>query len=104
MAYVWRTVLIAGSSAAVVGLLVSLLLARRVAHPLQRMTDMAIQLAGQYAPQPAFMRAKDEIENLTNAFDRMAYNLRDRMETIIQDRSQLLTVLGGHGGRGNCGG
>ncbi|ETX06429.1 MAG: hypothetical protein ETSY2_17150 [Candidatus Entotheonella gemina] len=95
MAYVWRTVLIAGSSAAVVGLLVSLLLARRVAHPLQRMTDMAIQLAGQYAPQPAFMRAKDEIENLTNAFDRMAYNLRDRMETIIQDRSQLLTVLGG---------
>jgi two-component system phosphate regulon sensor histidine kinase PhoR len=88
-------VVIAGSGAAVIGLLFSVLFARQVAHPLQRMTDMATQLAGQYAPQPAFMRSKDEIENLSNAFDRMAHNLRDRMETIIKDRNQLLTVLGG---------
>ena len=93
--YIWRTVIIAGSGAAVIGLLFSVLFARQVAHPLQRMTDMATQLAGQYAPQPAFMRSKDEIENLSNAFDRMAHNLRDRMETIIKDRNQLLTVLGG---------
>ncbi len=95
LAYVWRTVIIAGSGAAVVGLLFSILFARQVALPLQRMTDAATRLAGQYAPQPAFMRTQDEIENLTNAFDRMAYNLRDRMETIIKDRNQLLTVLGG---------
>lgn len=95
LVYIWRTVIIAGSGAAVIGLLFSVLFARQVAHPLQRMTDMATQLAGQYAPQPAFMRSKDEIENLSNAFDRMAHNLRDRMETIIKDRNQLLTVLGG---------
>ncbi|ETW94644.1 MAG: hypothetical protein ETSY1_33925 [Candidatus Entotheonella factor] len=95
LAYVWRTVLMVGSGAALIGLLFSILFARQVASPLQRMTDVATQLAGQYAPQPAFMRSKDEIENLTNAFDRMAHNLRDRMETIIKDRSQLLTVLGG---------
>ncbi len=95
LAHVWRTVMLAGGGAAVVGLLFSILFARQVSYPLQRMTDAATQLAGQYAPQPAFMRAKDEIENLTNAFDRMAYNLRDRMETIIKDRNQLLTVLGG---------
>ncbi len=95
LAYVWRTVITAGCGATVIGLLFSVLFARQVAHPLQRMTDAATQLAGQYAPQPAFMRAKDEIENLTNAFDRMAHNLRDRMETIIKDRNQLLTVLGG---------
>jgi two-component system phosphate regulon sensor histidine kinase PhoR len=76
-------------------LLFSILFARQVADPLRRMTDAATQLAGQYAPQPVFMRTKDEIENLTNAFDRMARNLRDRMETIIKDRNQLLTVLGG---------
>ncbi len=95
LAYLWRTVMLAGSGAAIIGLLFSILFARQVAHPLQRMTDVATQLAGQYAPQPAFMRSKDEIENLTNAFDRMAHNLRDRMDTIIKDRSQLLTVLGG---------
>lgn len=95
LAYVWRTVITAGCGAAVIGLLFSVLFARQVAHPLKRMTDAATQLAGQYAPQPAFIRAKDEIENLTNAFDRMAHNLRDRMETIIKDRNQLLTVLGG---------
>lgn len=95
LVYVWRTVIIAGSGAAVIGLLCNVLFARQVAHPLQRMTDMATQLAGQYAPQPVFMRSKDEIENLSNAFDRMAHNLRDRMETIIKDRNQLLTVLGG---------
>jgi two-component system phosphate regulon sensor histidine kinase PhoR len=95
LAHVWRTVMIVGSGAAVIGLLFSLLFARQVADPLRRMTDVATQLAGQYAPQPAFMRTKDEIEDLTNAFDRMARNLRDRMETIIKDRNQLLTVLGG---------
>jgi two-component system phosphate regulon sensor histidine kinase PhoR len=95
LSYVWRTVIIAGSSAAAIGLLFSILFARQVADPLRRMTDAATQLAGQYAPQPVFMRTKDEIENLTNAFDRMARNLRDRMETIIKDRNQLLTVLGG---------
>lgn len=95
LAYVWRTVMMSGCGAAVVGLLFSVLFAHQVAHPLQRMTDAATQLAGQYAPQPAFMHTKDEIENLTNAFDRMAHNLRDRMETIIKDRNQLLTVLGG---------
>ena len=95
LVYIWRTVIIAGSGAAVIGLLFSVLFARQVAHPLQRMTEMATQLAGQYAPQLAFMRSKDEIENLSNAFDRMAHNLHDRMETIIKDRNQLLTVLGG---------
>ncbi len=93
--YVWNMVVIVGGSAALIGLLLSILFARQVRNPLQRMTDVATQLAGQYAPQPAFMRSKDEIENLTNAFDRMAHNLRDRMETIIKDRNQILAVLGG---------
>jgi two-component system phosphate regulon sensor histidine kinase PhoR len=95
LAYVWRTVIMAGSGAAVIGLLCSMFFARQVVHPLQRITEAATQLAGHYAPQPAFMRAKDEIESLTHAFDRMAYHLRDRMETITKDRNQLLTVLGG---------
>ena len=95
LAYVWRAAWLAGGGAAVVGLGFSVYLARQVADPLRRMTDAAIQLAGQYAPQPAFMRAKDEIENLSSAFDRMARHLRDRMETIIKDRNQLLAVLGG---------
>ena len=95
LAYVWRSMWLAGGGAAVVGFCFSLYFARRLADPLRRMTDAAIQLAGQYAPQPAFMRAKDEIENLASAFDRMARHLRDRMETIIKDRNQLLTVLGG---------
>ncbi len=90
-----NTVIAAGGTAAVLGFLFSLLFARRLTQPLQRMTDVATQLAGQYAPQPALMRTKDELENLTNAFDRMAHNLRDRMETIIKDRNQLLAVLGG---------
>lgn len=93
--YIWSTLAMAGGGAAVIGLLLSLLFARQVVHPLRRMTDVATQLAGQYAPQPALMRSKDELENLTNAFDRMAHNLRDRMETIIKHRNQLLAVLGG---------
>jgi two-component system phosphate regulon sensor histidine kinase PhoR len=59
------------------------------------MTKVATSLAGYTSSTAASTRSKDELDTFTEAFNRMAQRLRERMETVIKDRNQLLAVLSG---------
>ena len=86
---------IAASGAALVGLALSAFFAQRFTQPLTIMTEVATSLAGYASSSAASTRAKDELDTFTEAFNRMAQRLRERMQTVIKDRNQLLAVLSG---------
>jgi two-component system phosphate regulon sensor histidine kinase PhoR len=86
---------IAASGAAIVGLALSAFFAQRITQPLTLMTKVATSLAGYTSSTAASTRSKDELDTFTEAFNRMAQRLRERMETVIKDRNQLLAVLSG---------
>jgi two-component system phosphate regulon sensor histidine kinase PhoR len=86
---------VAASGAALVGLALSAFFAKRITQPLIIMTEVATSLAGYASSTAASTRAKDELATFTEAFNRMAQRLRERMETVIKDRNQLLAVLSG---------
>lgn len=90
-----RTIVILGAgSAAAVGLLLGFFFARRVTQPLISMTATATLIAGENYDQQVRTRARDEIGEIADAFNRMALRLRERMETLAKEHNQLLAVLG----------
>ncbi len=95
LSQLYLTLFLGVAGAAFAGLLLSILFAHRVMQPLRTMTEVATSLAGGYTGHIAPSRKQDELDILTEAFNRMAYRLRERMETIIKDRNQLLAVLSG---------
>ncbi len=84
-----------GVVAALVALIIGAFVARRVTAPLVSMTTAAEAIAaGEYGRRvPA--ASNDEIGALAGAFNRMAAQLESRLATITEDRSKLLTILGG---------
>jgi len=87
---------IAGLLATAVALLVGLVIAERVTAPLRSMTEAATRIAdGQYGNRVEGSAANDESGRLAQAFNRMAAELETRMTTITEDRTKLLTILGG---------
>jgi two-component system phosphate regulon sensor histidine kinase PhoR len=91
-----RSIVYSGAStAAAVGVLLGFFLARKITQPLRSMTTAAALIAGDGYDQRVRTRTKDEIGELADAFNRVSYHLRERMETIAKDHNQLLAVLGG---------
>lgn len=81
--------------AAAVALLVGLVLARRIVAPLTSMTAASEAIArGSYEKRVA-STSDDEVGRLASAFNRMAAELEERLNTITEDRTKLLTILGG---------
>jgi two-component system phosphate regulon sensor histidine kinase PhoR len=86
-------VLIGGIAAVVLGLILGFVLARSVTRPLTSMTDVAKALAaGDYARRVA-TGSPGEVGVLARAFNSMADVLRERMETITEDRNKVLAIL-----------
>jgi len=90
----WNVVL-GGAVAAIVALVLGLFVAQRITRRLTSMTTVAEALArGEYAQRVADA-SSDEVGVLASAFNRMAGELQERLQTITEDRSKLLTILGG---------
>ncbi len=91
-----RVAMVLGATfAAAAALLVGFLLARRVIAPLVSMTVASESIAsGNYEKRVSSM-SSDEIGRLASAFNRMAAELERRLQTITEDRTKLLTILGG---------
>ncbi len=90
-----RAVVFGAVLAAAVALLFGLVVARRVTAPLVSMTDAAESMAaGDYRRRVA-SSSGDEIGQLASSFNKMAGELEQRLQTITEDRSKLLTILGG---------
>jgi two-component system phosphate regulon sensor histidine kinase PhoR len=88
-------VVLGGTLAAAAALGIGWFVTHRVTAPLVSMRQAAAAIAaGDYA-QRVEARSRDEIGLLSSAFNRMGEQLEDRMRTITEDRSKLLTILGG---------
>ncbi len=87
-------VLLGAGVATVMALVPGFVIARRISDPLAAMTDVARAIAaGDHAPRLPELLARDELGELARAFEAMADQLRDRMETITSDRNKLAAIL-----------
>ena len=86
----------AGGLGVLLVMVIGYLTARRLTYPLEAMTAAARALAdGQQRPLPsAAVGGDDELATLAQAFDTMARQLGERLETIEGDRAKLTAILG----------
>jgi two-component system phosphate regulon sensor histidine kinase PhoR len=88
-------VVLGGVVAAVFALGIGLVVARRVTARLASVTEAAELIAGGSYGRRVDSVSQDEIGMLASAFNRMAAQLEERVQTISEDRTKLLTILGG---------
>ncbi|MFQ5702741.1 MAG: ATP-binding protein [Gemmatimonadales bacterium] len=81
--------------AAIVALAVGLVIGHGVTEPLASMTVAAKSIANGKYHQRVDARGGDEIAALSHAFNRMAHELEARVAAISEDRTKVLTILGG---------
>jgi two-component system phosphate regulon sensor histidine kinase PhoR len=88
-------VVLGAAVAAVFALGIGLVVARRVTARLASLTAAAEAIAAGDYQRRVEGASEDELGALAAAFNRMAGQLEARMQTITEDRSKLLTILGG---------
>ncbi len=66
---------------------------RRLTKPLRSIAEAAVAVAHGKYDRRIPMEGQDEIGRLAATFNRMARELRDRIETISRDRTELLAML-----------
>jgi two-component system phosphate regulon sensor histidine kinase PhoR len=72
---------------------ISWIISRRISHPIEQMKKSAVQFAGGDLNHRLPAPATEEMAGLADAMNQMAAQLDDRIETIINQRNQLETVL-----------
>jgi len=82
-----------GLAAVILGLVIGFFLARRVTRPIVSMTKEAKALASGEQGSKVEAYSHDEVGSLAQAFNAMADALRDRMETITEDRNKVVAIL-----------
>lgn len=91
-----RLHMIVGLGAAIaagLALILGFFFARRITRPLTSMTDAVKSIAQGDYDKKIFVRSNDEIGSLATAYNHMADQLRDRIETITADRAKTLAIL-----------
>jgi two-component system phosphate regulon sensor histidine kinase PhoR len=94
LAYLRTMTLLSACMVIAIGFLLGWFFTRKVTHPLRLMTTMAALIAGGNYDQQIRTYGRDEIGEFAQTFNRMAYHLRERMETVTKERNQLLAVFG----------
>ena len=87
-----------GSGAAIAGLGalgIAFWLTRRIAHPLQELTQAAESIAEGGFGQKVYASTKDEVGTLARAFNQMSERLAVQFARMDEDRQQLRTILSG---------
>ncbi len=88
-----QTVLTAALLAAVVAMLLAMLIAERTALPLRRLTRVANRMAAGDLSARLLPSSRDEVGQLTNAFNHMAEQLHEKVENLAEERGRLAAVL-----------
>jgi two-component system phosphate regulon sensor histidine kinase PhoR len=70
-----------------------LFIAERTARPVRRLTEVAERLAAGDLNARLFPTTRDEVGQLTQVFNRMAEQLRDKVTTLAEERGRLAAVL-----------
>jgi two-component system phosphate regulon sensor histidine kinase PhoR len=74
-------------------ILIAILLALQITRPVMEITKAAEEIAGGKLDQQIPVRTNDEIGRLAHAFNEMSQSLQQTMATILDERSNLETVL-----------
>lgn len=88
-----RIVFLSGFIALLLTTLFSFFLSSRITSPLRTMREAALELAkGNFETKVPYVQ-KDEIGELSIAFNRMGSQLKDHVEVISQEKEQLSNIL-----------
>jgi two-component system phosphate regulon sensor histidine kinase PhoR len=79
--------------AAIFFLLVAFLITRMITRPIRQITKAADGIAAGNLDQQILIITNDEIGRLAHAFNEMSHNLQTTMASIVDERSNLATVL-----------
>jgi len=71
----------------------SLIIAERIARPVRRLTGVARRMAEGDLSARLLTSSQDEIGTLTRAFNHMGQQLREKVDTLAEERTRLATVL-----------
>jgi two-component system phosphate regulon sensor histidine kinase PhoR len=88
-----QSILTVGLIAALVSVLLALLIAERTAQPVRRLTRVAERLAEGDLSARLFPTTRDEVGQLTQAFNHMAQQLREQVATLAEEQGRLAAVL-----------
>lgn len=87
------TIAMAIAITALLVILAAALLARMITRPVRQITKAAEEIASGKLDQQIQIRSNDEIGRLGRAFNDMSLNLKNKVATIVDERSKLVTVL-----------
>jgi two-component system phosphate regulon sensor histidine kinase PhoR len=88
-----QSIVTAGLVAALLAALMALVIAERTAHPIRQLTRAAERMSEGDLRTRLTSTSRDEIGQLTQAFDDMAEQLRDQMATLAEEQGRLQAVL-----------
>ena len=87
------TIVAAVVIAAVLFILIAALIARMITRPVRQITKAAVEITAGNLGQQIEIRTNDEIGRLAHAFNEMSQNLKTTMAAIVDERTNLATVL-----------
>jgi two-component system phosphate regulon sensor histidine kinase PhoR len=88
-----RNIMLAGLLTAMVAGLLALVIAERIARPVRQLMEGVERIAEGDLSTRLWPYTRDEIGQLTHAFNHMADQLRDQMTTLAEERGRLSAVL-----------
>ncbi len=95
VASIRSAILLGGAAMLVLGLVASALLARRIARPLEAMEEAAARIAAGDPAAAVPVEGPVEVARLAESLNRMAAQIRGRVEAETAARAQLESVLAG---------
>ena len=87
------TIITAVVIAAILFILIAALIARMITKPVRQITKAAVGITAGNLGQQIEIRTNDEIGRLAHAFNEMSQNLKTTIAAIVDERSNLATVL-----------
>jgi two-component system phosphate regulon sensor histidine kinase PhoR len=87
------TIITAVVIATILFILIAALIARMITRPLRQITKAAAGITAGNLGQQIEIRTNDEIGRLAHAFNEMSQNLKTTVAAIVDERSNLATVL-----------
>ncbi|MEJ2212387.1 MAG: HAMP domain-containing protein, partial [Anaerolineae bacterium] len=88
-----QNILLAGLGVALVAALLAVFLAGRTTQPLQQLTVVAGRMAAGDLDARLFPSSRDEVGQLTRAFNHMADQIREQVATLAEEQGRLAAVL-----------
>jgi two-component system phosphate regulon sensor histidine kinase PhoR len=88
-----QNIVLAGLVVALLAALLAVFIAGRTTQPLRQLTAVAERLAAGDLDARLFPSSRDEVGQLTRAFDHMADQIREQVTTLAEEQGRLAAVL-----------